>query len=640
MLVVLGAADWAEIRAAAVARFRKPPTQWTVFFLEELSHDNIARTLSRMDAVVRAERAGAHVLTGDFQSLLGLAGMPEGRPDHVLAIHDEGLLKRLRLKFSARRIRAAFEGSRVSTSQVRATPSLGLTVKPVGIRRILFELFGTAATVAAMAAVTYWINLWTDIASPPLTLMLAVVLSALFFGRWAGIIAASLASIALNFVFVSPVWAFEVTDPRSLVILLIFLGVGAVMSFLVARSADRAAVASDRQATASLLFSAARRMAEARSESDVGRAIDEEFGQRLDFRVHILRNAESAESVEAQLREIGVEYLPSDLTAAAFASRTSEPTGLGTALSEYVLNFYEPVATTSGNYVLAVSGGGEIQMKQSGFRVLVESLSDLVGLTLSRIDAHDSLQKVRLQSEAEHSWSILLAAMSHDFRTPLATILGSASSLQQFGDSYDKETSEELLGNIVSSAETMDLFVRRILDQTRLQAKMDLSSEDFVDMTDVVETALETVGQKIRNYRVETHAPDIVPFVKGDASLLEHLVQNLLENAMRYSKPRSLIAIEFAAEADALEVTVRDEGLGLSEEQCESIFEPFYRAHTGSERSQGIGLGLSICKEIARLHSAEFFVRSEGLGHGARFTIRLPIQNVVELDDNEAKRIA
>ncbi|WP_421881535.1 sensor histidine kinase [Pacificispira sp.] len=631
-LVLMGGADWAAVRAAGVSKFRTQAENWTIFVLEGWARDGLATTLARRDTAVRAERAGATVLSGDFQDLQAhIAGSNEAA-SHILAVHDAGILSRYQLRMLSAKLRRQFRHARVSTARLPVSLSLGLTADWDDDGGIASKLLGIAGVVAGFSAATWAINQWENIAPPSMTMLLAVLVSAVMFGRWAGIVAACLGAIVLNLVFIWPLWVFEISDARSLMTLFIFLGVGGLMSFIVGRSSDRAVAARDRQVTASLLFGAARRMAEANSEADVARALGDEFGQELGFRLTVITGADDPDRVERQLKEQGIEFMPSDLQAAAFACHTSEPTGVGTSFSDYVLNYYEPIEAGPENALLVVSGAEESTLRQSGFRVLMESLSDLIGLTLSRIRAREALHSVRLQSEAEQSRSAVLAAMSHDFRTPLSTILGTASSLQQFRATYSEETVDELLGNIVSGAERLDKFVRKILDQTRLQAKPEIDEADFVDMTDVVDTACETLNQKLMNYRVEVLAPDVVPLIRGDAALLEHLIQNLLENAMKYSKPKSAISVQFEATGQVLSVSITDQGIGLTREQCAAIFDPFYQVHAGEVRSDGIGLGLSICTEIARLHKGTLRAQSDGLGHGTTFTIDLPIENVVEID--------
>ncbi|MDW3204770.1 MAG: ATP-binding protein [Alphaproteobacteria bacterium] len=632
ILVLMGGADWAAVRAAGVSKFRTQADNWTVFVLEGWTRDSLATTLSRRDTSVRAERAGATVLTGDYSDLQDYVAEGDESRTSILAVHDEGILSRYQLRMLLARMRRSFSDAKISSARLPVSQSLGLTASWDDDGNIATKLLGIVGVVAAFSGATYGINLWENIAPPSITMLLAVLISAVLFGRWAGIVAACLGAIVLNLVFIWPLWVFEISDARSLMTLFIFLGVGGLMSFIVGRSTDRAIAARDRQVTASLLFGAARRMAEANNESDVAKALGDEFGQQLGFRLAVITGANDPDHVERQLTEQGIEFMLSDLQAAVFACQTSEPTGVGTSFSDYVLNYYEPIATGPENALLVVSGAEETTLRQSGFRVLMESLSDLIGLTLSRIKAREALHTVRLQSEAEQSRSAVLAAMSHDFRTPLSTILGTASSLQQFRSTYSDETIDELLGNIVSGAERLDKFVRKILDQTRLQAKLEIEDSDFVDMTDVVDTACETLNQKLLNYQVEVRAPDVVPLIRGDAALLEHLVQNLLENAMKYSKPKSTITIDFKATGSTLSIAISDQGIGLTKEQCVSIFDPFYQVHAGEVRSDGIGLGLSICTEVARLHKGSLRAESGGLGHGTTFTIDLPIENVVDID--------
>jgi two-component system sensor histidine kinase KdpD len=226
--------------------------------------------------------------------------------------------------------------------------------------------------------------------------------------------------------------------------------------------------------------------------------------------------------------------------------------------------------------------------------------------------------------QTEQMLSSLLSAVSHDLRTPLASITGAASTLRSQGEKLLPETRQELLESIAEEAERLSRLVSNLLDMTRLESGVELR-RDLYPLEEIVGAALQRMERQLSRRQVETHLPDNLPLVSADDVLLGQLLVNLLENATKYSPEGTPIEVEAESSGDAITLEVRDRGPGFAPNEEQRIFEKFYRGR--SDGTRGAGLGLAICRAIVDAHrgTIEAFNRTGG---GAVFRIRLPLEGV------------
>jgi two-component system sensor histidine kinase KdpD len=227
--------------------------------------------------------------------------------------------------------------------------------------------------------------------------------------------------------------------------------------------------------------------------------------------------------------------------------------------------------------------------------------------------------RAEVSAELERLRSALLSAVSHDLRTPLAAIIGSASSLLQ--SPAGGERGRGLLENIRDEAERLARLVHNLLETTRLEAGGVQLKKDRYPLEEVIGAALERLSKDVAGRELKADLPEDLPLVPMDAVLMELVFVNLFENALRHTPPGTAIEVSARVDGDALAVAVADRGPGLALEDQERVFEKFYRAKTAGT---GAGLGLAICKAVVEAHGGS--IRAENGPHGgAVFRLTLPL---------------
>lgn len=226
--------------------------------------------------------------------------------------------------------------------------------------------------------------------------------------------------------------------------------------------------------------------------------------------------------------------------------------------------------------------------------------------------------------EAERMRGSLLSAVSHDLRTPLAAIFGAGTELLQDGSQLNAAEHRELLQSIVEEAARLDRLVTNLLDVARSDAVATRVRKRREPFDEVIEAALGRLKGRLGQRSVRSHVPQAVPMVPMDAVLIQQVLVNLLENAIRYSQEGSPLEIEVSEAPSHAVVEIRDRGPGIQSDEAERLFERFYRGAAHSSRDGGMGLGLAICRAIVQAHGGSIGLlnRNDG-GAIARFTLPL-----------------
>lgn len=243
-----------------------------------------------------------------------------------------------------------------------------------------------------------------------------------------------------------------------------------------------------------------------------------------------------------------------------------------------------------------------------------------VGLVVSglteRVRARARAQaELTLEAETERIRSALLASISHDLRTPLAVITGSASTLAERGERLSEDERAALAQSIFQQARDMSELVTKVLQMTRLEAGAIKLERDWDSLSEIAGSVLRRLRERLSTHLLMVDLPDALPLVRVDASLIEQVLANLLENAARHTPPRTLIRLRAQVSGGELVVSVEDFGPGLAQAELENIFKKFHR---------GAGLGLAICRAIVELHKGRIWAeRLPGVGTAFRFTVPL-----------------
>lgn len=237
------------------------------------------------------------------------------------------------------------------------------------------------------------------------------------------------------------------------------------------------------------------------------------------------------------------------------------------------------------------------------------------------LELAEETQKARREVETEQLRSSLLSSVSHDLRTPLAVITGAASTFLE-SPSVNEATRRELVQTILDESERLNRLIRNLLDMTRLESGGVKVKKEWHPLEEVVGAVLNRSEPRLKNRDVRTHLPHDLPLVPFDAVLIDVVLTNLLENAVKYGADP--IEINAAFLPTELVVEVSDRGPGLPPGEEARVFEKFHRSAGDTER-MGVGLGLSICRAIVAAHGGRMWAQNR-LGGGASFRFALPIE--------------
>jgi len=259
-------------------------------------------------------------------------------------------------------------------------------------------------------------------------------------------------------------------------------------------------------------------------------------------------------------------------------------------------------------------------------RRLLATFATQIALAIERDQMADMAQKSLVQAEAERLRSSLLSSVSHDLRTPLATIAGASSTLLELQHIQDAETRQQLLRTICDEASHLNQFVENILQMTRIESGSLALHREWQPIEEVIGSALERTRAALAGRPVHTAVPDGLGMAPFDGVLIQRVLVNLLDNAAKYTPPGTPIEVSAEAADRQLVIEVADRGPGLPEEERQRVFEKFYRfRRPGVKVPTGTGLGLSICQAIVEAHGGRIWAENRPEG-GASFRFALPIE--------------
>jgi two-component system, OmpR family, sensor histidine kinase KdpD len=472
-----------------------------------------------------------------------------------------------------------------------------------------------AATAAASAA-----RAVLHVPDVEMLFLLGVIVVAATSSRGPSMFAALLSVAAYDFFFVAPAFTFEVEDARYFLTFAMMVGIGMIMSTLTVRLRTQEQAAIGRERRTAALYDASRTLGAALDEATVAAALVDVVG-RVVGRPAVLMSRAEGDSVTpliAEPRDVSLTDPELEMARWTSIQGTTTEGGVGPFPELSVLCMpLRLAAEVRAVLVLRMRPGEPLRPEQREF---LETLCRQGALALERVRLAGEARAAALRAEAEHLRSTLLSAVSHDLRTPLASITGAATTLRD-GGVLEDATRRELIDAICDEAERLERLVRNLLDMTRLDSGGVQLRREWVPVEEVVGGALTRLERGLDGRHVTTRCAPDLPLVYVDPVLLEQLFVNLVENAMKYTPPGSPIEITASQERERVVVGVADRGPGIPSGMEEQVFERFRRG--AATDVPGVGLGLAISRAIAQAHGGA--LNAENLpGGGARFRVSLP----------------
>ncbi|WP_201025812.1 ATP-binding protein, partial [Methylobacterium sp. GXS13] len=315
-----------------------------------------------------------------------------------------------------------------------------------------------------------------------------------------------------------------------------------------------------------------------------------------------------------------------DLAAAQWAFDNDRPAGRGADPLPGAKRLFLPMRTgrgTIGVIGLDADGAGPILTPEG--RRLLDALADMGALAIERVRLVEDLDRAERAAETDRLRQALLTSISHDLRTPLASVLGAASTLRDHDADLPPEAKADLLATIIAESERLNRFIANLLDMTRLEAGAVAPNLAPQDVAEIVDTALRRAEAVLADHRVAVDlAPDL-PVLRLDPVLFEQVLFNLLDNAAKYAPAGSTVTIRGRREGNRVRLDLLDEGDGLPEADVARVFDKFYRVRKSDRVRAGTGLGLAIARGFVEAMGGTVTAANRSDRSGAVFTVTLPV---------------
>ncbi len=496
-------------------------------------------------------------------------------------------------------------------------------VIPLGrlpVKGKIWHLCLASMLVALITVAGFWIA--PIVGGPYLIVlyMLGVVFSALRWGRWAALVGAGLSALLFDYFFVTPNRSFAVTDFWYLITLLSLLAIAFIVSTLAASAREDARLVRTREAYTATVYAFTESLAAASSLEQILQAIGQHIGDAFHRPLVILLPGNKG--LEARFCSADFSIDENESATAAWAFENGQAAGAGNGMFPAAQAHYLPLRTWRGTVgVLGFQPESSTTLLPADQQQLLGAFVNQAALAITRAQLAEEAQRADLLQETDRLQKALLNSISHNLRTPMASVTGALNSVLEDGHLLDPSTQRELLETAREESKRLDRLLRDLLDMTRLEGNAIHIKTELCDVQDVVGAALAQLGQSAKLRRMSVVVPSDLPLIPMDSALIAQVIVNLMENALKYSEAESPIAIEAQLAGDELQLSVLDGGNGIPEEDVERVFEKFYRGASAGG-AKGAGLGLSICKGFIEAHNGRIWVerRPQG-GTEVKFTV-------------------
>ena len=486
---------------------------------------------------------------------------------------------------------------------------------------------GAATVIAAsglLAAALRQLHLADTEANTVMLFLAAVAVVANRYGQGPAILASGLAVLVFDFVFVPPYLTFAVADTQYIVTFGVMLAIGLAISTLTSRLKAQIESTRLRERRTTALYHLGKQLSSlygaAFLVSAAGQRIAEITGGEV--AIYLRRPGDIPQVAWGQSTSIASHSV--SVSVAEWVIEHDQIAGAGTdTLPSAVALFLPLIGSQQTMGALAVRTPEMEKLLNPDQRALLEACANQLALSLERDQLAIDAAETRIQFEAEQVRNTLLSSVSHDLKTPLASIAGASSILLET-PSLNEETTRQLLETVSEEATRLNRLLENILQMSRLDAGAVKPNTQWHVLEEIVGSALHRTRQELADHPVEVQIPSDLPLIWVDGLLLEQALVNLLENAGRYTPPQTPIHVTATTDRNWLRLAIADCGPGLPQGTEEKLFDKFYRGSHVADGGQGSGLGLAICRAIAKVHGGSITASSLPQG-GAEFVLRLPL---------------
>jgi two-component system sensor histidine kinase KdpD len=497
------------------------------------------------------------------------------------------------------------------------------------------RVYAAATLIVALAAAVSWaVSQVMPLPNVSLVFMVAVLLTAMRFGLWPSLYTSVVSFFVYDFLYTEPRFSFRNVHRGDLLTIVFFLIVSAVVGNLASRLKAQVEAMRSTATRTDKLFEFSRKIVAAASLDDVLWASVSHVASTLKCHSLVLLPKDGRLQIAAGFPP--EDRLDSrDWGAAEWAWDKGTAAGWGTDTLPAAEWRFLPLKTQRGLMgLLGVSfteqrpqaslSQGSLTLEE---RRLLDALVDQLAVAIERATFASDIEEARLVSETERLRSALLSSVSHDLRTPLVSIIGSATALTSSRGKLSEEDREQLSETILEEGERLNRFVQNLLDMTKLGYGALEVKKEWCDLREIAGRALKRLDKLLRFHFVEVDISPHLPPIHVDPVLIEQVFVNLLDNAAKHAPEGTRIDIRARRAGGQVVVDVADEGPGIPEAAREAVFDIFYRVRASDRQIAGTGLGLSICRGLIEAHGGRIVAKAGPEGRGAVLEFTLPMED-------------
>jgi two-component system sensor histidine kinase KdpD len=461
--------------------------------------------------------------------------------------------------------------------------------------------------------------------------LLCVVITAVFWGFGPSVLVCIASVLLWDFFFVSPNLTLAVEDTQYVFAFVALLLVGLTISYLTTRIRQQTEAAQGRESETATLYALSRTLAAVIGLDSTIRAITDSTRETFGLEAVIfLPDAQDKGALKPHVNNPEIVVGDNEVAAAEWCFQHQKVVGQGTDTLPNAKARYLPLSTargTVGVLDLLVTDASRFSLQQTR---LLEAYADLAAVAIERTQFAEKARSAEMLETTEKLQTALLNSISHDLRTPLVSVIGVLSSLQEEGMNLDDSARRNLIQVAREEAERLNHLITNLLDVTRLEAGALKVSRQPCDIEDITGAALEQLGGRSDNRPIQTDLPKELPFVSADFGLTVQVLVNILENALKYSHPGSPVEITGRQVGQQVEIEVADRGAGIPPEDLVRVFDKFYRVQR-PDNVAGTGLGLAICKGLVESQDGRIAAENRP-GGGTIIRLSLPVAEATSED--------
>ena len=519
-----------------------------------------------------------------------------------------------------------------TTAQDRSENGLYRYFLNIAGKPAIREFLPATLSVLVALGVALATHSFLPLANLSLIFLMPVLFSGVRYGLWPSLYAAVIGVCSYNFFFTEPYYTFNVHRTSDIATLLFFMLVAFVTGNLAVRLKDQMEALRTAARRNARMHEFSRKLASALTLTDIMQETVTSISLDMDLRIAVIL----PEPKEGRKLYIASHYPPRDCNfsstdwgAAEWAWKNAKVSGSGSDTLPAAAWYFVPLRGPHGVVaILSVAplddASGDDFLLSPPMRRMLFSYCDQAVLAIERAQLSDDIEENRIITETEKLRSALLSSISHDLRTPLVSIMGSATSLHDLDDSLTRDNKRELLNNILEETTRLNRFIQNLLDMTKLGHGKLKPKWGWVEFRDILGRSLQRLERELNMRKITIQADEDLETLYVDPVLIEQVFLNLLDNAAKYSPAGAAIDIIFTRKKDKALLVFTDHGAGIPEKDREQVFDMFYRVKSTDSKIAGTGLGLAICRGLIEAHGGTIHAESGPDGKGTSVVITFP----------------